>query len=102
VDAYRTDPAASQANLGGGAAPSSLGIPGANVGDRRRRLVLGRSLRLAGGLPAAAALMLAVVPFHFTLAAPRLAPIVPSVTLRQAVVGRRRNFLRRTGGSRRC
>jgi len=48
---------------------------------------------------AAAALMLAVVPF--TLAAPRLAPIVHPVTsLRQAVVGPAKEFLRRTGGSR--
>ncbi|APD49506.1 MFS transporter [Synechococcus sp. SynAce01] len=98
VDAYRTDllPAS---ELGGGAAASSLGYRGAMLAIGAGGFVLAGRFGWPVAFLAAAALMLAVVPF--TLAAPRLAPIVHPVTsLRQAVVGPAKEFLRRTGGSR--
>ena len=98
VDAYRTDllPAAER---GGGAAAASLGYRGAMLAIGAGGFVLAGRYGWPLAFLAAAALMLAVVPF--TLAAPRLAPIVHPVTsLRQAVVGPGKEFLRRTGAGR--
>jgi PAT family beta-lactamase induction signal transducer AmpG len=98
VDAYRTDllPAGER---GGGAAAASLGYRGAMLAIGAGGFMLAGRLGWPMAFLAAAALLLAVVPF--TLAAPRLAPIVHPVTsLRQAVVGPAKEFLRRTGGGR--
>ena len=98
VDAYRTDllPAAER---GGGAAAASLGYRGAMLAIGAGGFVLAGRFGWPAAFLAAAGLMLAVVPF--TLAAPRLPPILHPVTsLRQAVVGPAKEFLRRTGGGR--
>lgn len=98
VDAYRTD-LLPERERGAGAAATNLGYRGAMLAIGAGGFILaGRS-----GWPlaflAASVLMAAVLPF--TLTAPKLAPIQHQVTsLRQAVVGPAREFLRRTGGGR--
>ncbi len=98
VDAYRTD-LLPESERGAGAAASALGYRGAMLAIGAGGFVLagrfGWPLAFGG-----AALLLALV-LPFTLAAPRLAPIVHPVTsLRQAVVGPAKEFLHRTGGGR--
>ena len=96
VDAYRTDllPAVER---GSGAAAASLGYRGAMLAIGAGGFVLAGRFGWPLAFLAAAALMLAVLPF--TLAAPRLPPITHPVTsLRQAVVGPAREFLHRSGG----
>jgi PAT family beta-lactamase induction signal transducer AmpG len=98
VDAYRTD-LLPERERGAGAAATNLGYRGAMLAIGAGGFILaGRS-----GWPlaflAASVLMAAVLPF--TLTAPKLAPIQHKVTsLRQAVVGPAREFLRRAGGGR--
>ncbi|MDM7936609.1 MAG: MFS transporter [Cyanobium sp. CZS 48M] len=95
VDAYRTD-LLPPAERGGGAAASAMGYRGAMLAIGAGGFMLAGRFGWPAAFLASAALLLAVVPF--TLAAPRLAPIEHPVTsLRQAVVGPARDFLRRTG-----
>jgi PAT family beta-lactamase induction signal transducer AmpG len=98
VDAYRTD-LLPERERGAGAAATNLGYRGAMLAIGAGGFILAGRTGWPLAFAAAAALMLAVIPF--TLTAPKLAPIQHQVTsLRQAVVGPAREFLRRTGGSR--
>jgi PAT family beta-lactamase induction signal transducer AmpG len=98
VDAYRTD-LLPESERGAGAAAGALGYRTAMLA------VGGGGFLLAGwlGWPAAflgsAMLVAAVLPL--TLWAPRLEPLAhPPRSLREAIVGPAREFLRRTGGRR--
>lgn len=98
VDAYRTD-LLPERERGAGAAATNLGYRGAMLAIGAGGFVIAGRSGWATAFLASAALMLAVVPF--TLGAPPLPPIQHQVTsLRQAVVGPAREFLRRTGGPR--
>jgi len=99
---YRTDLAASQRTRGGGRA-SSLGLPGAMLANRSpAALCWPVGFGWAGGLPGRR--RPDAGRGAFTLARPRLAPIVHPVTsLRQAVVGgRRKNFCAAQAAAGRC
>ncbi len=98
VDAYRTD-LLPERERGAGAAATNLGYRGAMLAIGAGGFILAGRSGWATAFLASAALMLAVVPF--TLSAPPLPPIRHQVTsLRQAVVGPAREFLRRCGGPR--
>lgn len=98
VDAYRTD-LLPQEERGAGAAATNLGYRGAMLAIGAGGFILAGRFGWPMAFAASALLMLAVIPF--TLTAPRLQPIEHQVTsLRQAVVGPAREFLRRTGGGR--
>lgn len=98
VDAYRTD-LLPQEERGAGAAATNLGYRGAMLAVGAGGFILAGRVGWPMAFAASALLMLAVIPF--TLTAPRLQPIEHQVTsLRQAVVGPAREFLRRTGGGR--
>ena len=98
VDAYRTD-LLPERERGAGAAATNLGYRGAMLAIGAGGFILAGRSGWATAFLASAALMLAVVPF--TLSAPPLPPIQHQVTsLRQAVVGPAREFLRRCGGPR--
>ena len=98
VDAYRTD-LLPERERGAGAAATNLGYRGAMLAIGAGGFVIAGRSGWATAFLASAALMLAVVPF--TLSAPPLPPIQHQVTsLRQAVVGPAREFLRRSGGPR--
>ena len=98
VDAYRTD-LLPERERGAGAAATNLGYRGAMLAIGAGGFILAGRSGWPMAFAAAAVLMAAVVPF--TLTAPTLAPIQHQVSsLRQAVVGPAREFLRRTGGAR--
>jgi PAT family beta-lactamase induction signal transducer AmpG len=98
VDAYRTD-LLPERERGAGAAATNLGYRGAMLAIGAGGFILAGRSGWALAFAASAALMLAVIPF--TLSAPKLPPSEHQVTsLRQAVVGPAREFLRRTGGPR--
>jgi len=95
VDAYRTD-LLPEHERGQGAAVHNLGYRTGMLLVSSGGFLLAGSLGWWAAFAGCAALMLAVVPF--TLMAPRLAPLEhPPSSLRQAVVGPAREFLRRTG-----
>lgn len=96
IDAYRTDLLPEQ-ERGAGAAASSLGYRGAMLLVGAGGFILAGRFGWPTAFVAAAALMLLVLPF--TLAAPAVRPLPqPLTSLRQAIVGPAREFLRRTGG----
>ena len=98
VDAYRTD-LLPERERGAGAAATNLGYRGAMLAIGAGGFILAGRSGWPMAFAAAALLMAAVVPF--TLTAPTLAPIQHQVSsLRQAVAGPAREFLRRTGGVR--
>jgi PAT family beta-lactamase induction signal transducer AmpG len=98
VDAYRTD-LLPERERGAGAAATNLGYRGAMLAIGAGGFILAGRSGWPMAFAAAAVLMAAVVPF--TLTAPTLAPIQHQVSsLRQAVAGPAREFLRRTGGVR--
>jgi len=98
VDAYRTD-LLPERERGAGAAATNLGYRGAMLAIGAGGFILAGRSGWPMAFAAAALLMAAVVPF--TLTAPTLAPIQHQVSsLRQAVAGPSREFLRRTGGVR--
>jgi PAT family beta-lactamase induction signal transducer AmpG len=95
IDAYRTD-LLPEVERGQGAAVHNLGYRTGMLLVSSGGFVLAGSLGWWAAFAGCAALMLAVVPF--TLAAPRLLPLQhPPTSLRQAVIGPAREFLRRTG-----
>jgi PAT family beta-lactamase induction signal transducer AmpG len=98
VDAYRTD-LLPELERGPGAAAASLGYRGAMLAIGAGGFLLAGRFGWPVAFLGAAALIAAVLPF--TLAAPRLTPIEHQVTsLRQAVLGPAREFLRRSGPNR--
>jgi PAT family beta-lactamase induction signal transducer AmpG len=98
IDAYRTD-LLPEGERGAGAAATNLGYRAAMLAIGAGGFILAGRAGWPLAFAAAAALMLAVLPF--TLTAPPLPPLAHQVTsLRQAVVGPAREFLRRTGGPR--
>ncbi len=98
VDAYRTDLLAEE-ERGAGAAASNLGYRAAMLAIGAGGFIVAGRLGWPAAFLGAAVLMLATLPC--TLAAPRLSPLEhPVLSLRQAVVGPAREFLRRTGGGR--
>jgi MFS transporter, PAT family, beta-lactamase induction signal transducer AmpG len=95
VDAYRTDLLPEQ-ERGQGAATHNFGYRTGMLLVSSGGFLLASRFGWGAAFAGCAALMLAVVPF--TLKAPALAPVEHPVTsLRQAVVGPAREFLRRTG-----
>lgn len=95
IDAYRTD-LLPEVERGQGAAVHNLGYRTGMLLVSSGGFLLAGSLGWWAAFAGCAALMLAVVPF--TLAAPRLRPLQhPPSSLRQAVIGPAREFLRRTG-----
>jgi PAT family beta-lactamase induction signal transducer AmpG len=98
IDAYRTD-LLPETERGAGAAATNLGYRAAMLAIGAGGFILAGRTGWPAAFLAAAALMLTVLPF--TLTAPKLPPIEHQITsLRQAVVGPARDFLRRTGGPR--
>jgi PAT family beta-lactamase induction signal transducer AmpG len=98
IDAYRTD-LLPERERGAGAAATNLGYRGAMLAIGAGGFILAGRIGWPPAFLAAAALMLAVLPF--TLTAPKLPPLQRQVTsLRQAVLGPAREFLARTGGPR--
>jgi PAT family beta-lactamase induction signal transducer AmpG len=98
VDAYRTD-LLPEKERGAGAAASNLGYRAAMLAIGAGGFILAGSRGWPVAFLAAAALMLAVVPF--TLSAPRLQPLQhPITSLSQAVVGPAQEFLHRSGAGR--
>ncbi len=97
VDAYRTD-LLPDSERGQGAAVHNLGYRTGMLLVSSGGFLLAGSLGWGAAFAGCALLMLAVVPF--TLRAPRLPPLEhPPTSLRQAIVGPAREFLRRTGAS---
>ena len=95
IDAYRTD-LLPEVERGQGAAVHNLGYRTGMLLVSSGGFLLAGSLGWWAAFAGCAALMLAVVPF--TLAAPRLRPLQhPPSSLRQAIIGPAREFLRRTG-----
>ena len=95
VDAYRTD-LLPDSERGQGAAVHNLGYRTGMLLVSSGGFLLAGSLGWGAAFAGCALLMLAVVPF--TLRAPRLPPLEhPPTSLRQAIVGPAREFLRRTG-----
>jgi PAT family beta-lactamase induction signal transducer AmpG len=95
VDAYRTD-LLPDSERGQGAAVHNLGYRTGMLLVSSGGFLLAGSLGWGAAFAGSALLMLAVVPF--TLRAPRLPPLEhPPTSLRQAIVGPAREFLRRTG-----
>jgi PAT family beta-lactamase induction signal transducer AmpG len=98
IDAYRTD-LLPEKERGAGAAATNLGYRGAMLAIGAGGFILAGRFGWPLAFAASAVLMLLVLPF--TLTAPPLPPIQHQVTsLRQAVMGPAREFLRRTGGGR--
>ena len=98
VDAYRTD-LMPEAERGAGAAAGALGYRAAMLAVGAGGFVLAGHLGWPAAFLGAAALLAAVLPL--TLTAPALAPLSqPPRSLREAVTGPAREFLRRTGGRR--
>jgi len=98
IDAYRTD-LLPQEERGAGAAATNLGYRGAMLAVGAGGFILAGRVGWPMAFAASALLMLAVIPF--TLTAPKLPPIEHQVSsLRQAVVGPAREFLRRSGAGR--
>ena len=98
IDAYRTD-LLPETERGAGAAATNLGYRAAMLAIGAGGFILAGRTGWPAAFLAASALMLTVLPF--TLTAPKLPPIEHQITsLRQAVVGPARDFLRRTGGPR--
>ena len=98
IDAYRTD-LLPEAERGAGAAANALGYRGGTLVLGSGALLIAGSAGYAWAFLAAGLLLLLLVPC--TLAAPRLQPLrQPVQSLRQAVVGPVKEFLRRTGGRR--
>jgi len=95
IDAYRTD-LLPDSERGQGAAVHNLGYRTGMLLVSSGGFLLAGSLGWWAAFAGCALLMLAVVPF--TLKAPRLPPLEhPPASLRQAIVGPAREFLRRTG-----
>ena len=98
VDAYRTDLLPEQ-ERGAGAAATTLGYRGAMLAIGAGGFILAGRYGWPLAFAASALLMLVVIPF--TLTAPKLPPIQHQITsLRQAVLGPAREFLRRSGPGR--
>ncbi|WP_411868357.1 AmpG family muropeptide MFS transporter [Vulcanococcus limneticus] len=98
VDAYRTD-LLPEAERGPGAAAAALGYRAAMLSVGAGGFLLADRYGWPAAFLAAAGLVAAVVPF--TLTAPKLRPVEHAVTsLRQAVVGPAREFVRRAGPNR--
>jgi PAT family beta-lactamase induction signal transducer AmpG len=98
VDAYRTDLLPEQ-ERGAGAAATTLGYRGAMLAIGAGGFILAGRYSWPLAFAASALLMLVVIPF--TLTAPKLPPIQHQITsLRQAVLGPAREFLRRSGPGR--
>jgi PAT family beta-lactamase induction signal transducer AmpG len=98
VDAYRTD-LLPDAERGPGAAAASLGYRAAMLAVGAGGFLLADRYGWPVAFLAAAALVAAVIPF--TLSAPKLRPVAHQVSsLRQAVLGPAREFLRRAGPNR--
>jgi len=98
VDAYRTD-LLPQQERGAGAAATTLGYRGAMLAVGAGGFILAGRHGWPLAFAASALLMLLAVPF--TLTAPKLPPIQHQITsLRQAVLGPAREFLRRSGPGR--
>ena len=98
VDAYRTD-LLPEAERGPGAAAASLGYRAAMLAVGAGGFLLAGRFGWPVAFLGSAALVAAVIPF--TLSAPRLRPVEHAVTsLKQAVLGPAREFLRRAGPSR--
>ncbi len=98
VDAYRTD-LLPEAERGPGAAAAALGYRAAMLAVGAGGFLLADRYGWPAAFLAAAALVAAVVPF--TLTAPKLRPVEHAVTsLRQAVLGPAREFVRRAGPNR--
>ena len=97
IDAYRTDLLAEE-ERGAGAASASLGYRAAGLVIRSGGFLLAGTYGWPAAFAAAAGLMLLVVPF--TINAPSIPPLSqPVVSLRQAVLGPAREFLKRSGSS---
>ena len=95
VDAYRTD-LLPEAERGPGAAAAALGYRAAMLAVGAGGFLLAGRFGWSSAFFGASLLMAAVIPF--TLAGPKLAPVQHAVTsLRQAVLGPAREFLRRAG-----
>ncbi|MBU6251075.1 MAG: MFS transporter [Cyanobacteria bacterium REEB417] len=95
VDAYRTD-LLPDGERGQGAAVHNLGYRTGMLLVSSGGFLLAGSFGWWAAFAGSALLMLAVVPF--TMKAPRLPPLEhPPTSLRQAIVGPAREFLRRTG-----
>ena len=98
IDAYRTD-LLPEEERGAGAAGASLGYRAAGLVISSGGFLLAGSYGWPVAFAASALLLLSVVPF--TLTAPRTPPLAHQVTsLRQAVLGPAKEFLRRTGANR--
>ena len=98
VDAYRTD-LLPEAERGPGAAAAALGYRAAMLGVGAGGFLLADRFGWPAAFLSAAALVAAMVPF--TLSAPKLPPVEHAVTsLRQAVLGPAREFVRRAGPNR--
>ncbi|MCP9790240.1 MFS transporter [Vulcanococcus limneticus Candia 3F8] len=98
VDAYRTD-LLPEAERGPGAAAAALGYRAAMLAVGAGGFLLADRYGWPAAFLAAAGLVAAVVPF--TLTAPKLRPVEHAVTsLRQAVLGPAREFVRRAGPNR--
>ena len=98
VDAYRTDLLTEQ-ERGAGAAASNLGYRAAMLAIGAGGFIVAGRLGWPAAFVGGAVLMLATLPC--TLASPRLQPLAhPVLSLRQAVLGPAREFLKRTGGGR--
>ncbi len=98
VDAYRTD-LLPEEERGGGAAAGALGYRAAMLAIGAGGFYLAGKLGWPAAFLGSAGLLAAVVPF--TLTAPRLVPLAhPPRSLKEAVIGPAREFLKRTGKKR--
>jgi PAT family beta-lactamase induction signal transducer AmpG len=98
VDAYRTD-LMPEAERGAGAAAGALGYRAAMLAVGAGGFVLAGRYGWPAAFVGSALLLAAVLPF--TLRAPTLPPLVhPPRSLREAIIGPAREFLKRTGGRR--
>jgi len=98
IDAYRTD-LLPEAERGPGAAAATLGYRAAMLAVGAGGFLLAGRFGWPMALLGSAALVAVVIPF--TLTAPKLRPVAHPVTsLKQAVLGPAREFLRRAGPSR--